>query len=251
MHSFTIYKKRNFYPTMKARPDLSESSSMRPTSNFFKNDSVSLPDEDYKLNYSSNLEPLIENEPIEKKVLPAIEEHQAYFEECPPLPTSGTFSLILSDPLYIDWVSMGKDLMKFVIHNKNLALYDKNKNQSYGTVLIPEQHELRIKEVNISFLAQNRFNKFMVVIFSISTNTRKVRQHAKVIVTTDKSNPSFHEHLDIRNEFLGAGEHDLFVGVMSKSTMKGLLNVSIQSNLNKEKSKTPIDSFQKHFKKLM
>lgn len=253
MHSFTIYKKRNFYPTMKSRPDLSESSSLRPSSNFFKNDSVSLPDEDQKLNYSSNLEPLpVAKESKQKIVMPMIEEQRVFFEECPILNSSGAFSLVLCEPLYVNWVSPGKDLVKFVIHNKNLVLYDKNAQQSYGTVLVQPQHEIRIKDVSISFLSQSRFHKFMVVIFSISSKTGKVRQHTKAVVATDKSNPCFHERVDLRNEILGEGEHDLYVGVMSKSSMKGLLNVSIHTSLTKEKTKnSPLDSFQKHFKKIM
>lgn len=251
MHSFTIYKKRNFYPTMKL-PDVLESSSIKPSTSFFKNDSVSMPDEDQKLSYSSNLEPLPMIEPKEKATLPMIEEQRAFFEECPPLTTSGTFSLVLCDPLYVNWVSPGKDLVKFVIHNKNLVTYDKNAQQSYGDVIVLPQHELRIKEVNISFLSQTRFHKFMVVIFSISSKTGKVRQHTKAVVATDKSNPCFHEKLDLRNEVLGEGEHTLYVGVMTKSSIKGLLNVSIQSFLSKEKTKNnPMESFQKHFKKLM
>lgn len=250
MHSFTIYKKRNFYPTMKTRLEGSESS-LRPSTNFFKNDSIGLPEEDHKLGYSSNLEPL---PPFKETRLPAIEEQTrtVLFEGCPSLPSGGSFSLVLSQPFYLDWECPGRDLVKCVIHNKNLVVYDKNQeDQAYACIHVPEQHELRMKEVNVSFLSQTRFNKFMVVVFSISSITGKIQQHSKTIVTTTKTDPSFYERIDLRNEVLNTGEYNVYVGIMSKNNIKGMLNVSIHSLLNKERSKQPVDSFQKHFKKLM
>lgn len=157
------------------------------------------------------------------------------------------FPFVFSEQYFIR-IAPSHQIVKYVVNREGIFVYNKNFDRFTNyPVQVSSGNHLEIENITVSFLPdRNTDARFLICIFSTNMSSLRVTQHVKAIVSCKPEEIYGETFANVKNRLISEGEHRFFIGVMGKSRIEGLLNVSIHNNLQKNK----INMVRKHIGKL-